>query len=105
MNIFSPEGLFGSPHRSLWVTSVYLLRTNRPPYRSIPPERLFSFHSYPHLVLGDFNLDPPVGDPCRSLSEREFMISARYLDVAFDVAYPLLNTEGVYTRFPFDTIS
>jgi len=105
VEVFSPDGLFGSPHRFLRVISVYLLHTNRPPYRSIPSERLFSFLSYPHLVLGDFNLHHPLADPCRSLSEREFTISARYLDVAFDVPYHLLNTPGVYTRFPFDTIS
>jgi len=105
VEIFSPEGLFGSPHRSLRVTSVYLLRTNSPPYSSIMPEWLFSFLSYPYLVLGDFNLHHPLADPCRSLSEREFTISARYLDVAFDVPYHLLNTPGVYTRFPFETVS
>jgi len=74
VDVFSPEGLFGSPHRSLRVTSVYLLHTNHPPYRSIPPEQIFSFLSYPHLVLGDFNLHHPLADPCRSLSEREFTI-------------------------------
>ena len=57
VDVFSPEGLFGSPHRSLRVISVYLLHTNRPPYRSIPPERLFSFLSYPDLVFG--GLQPP----------------------------------------------
>jgi len=45
VDVFSPEGLFGSPHRSLRVTSVYLLRTNSPPYRSVPPERILSFLS------------------------------------------------------------
>jgi len=105
VDVCSPEGLFGSPHRSLRVISVYLLHTNRPPDRSIPPERLFFFLSYPHLILGDFNLHQPLADPCRSLSEREFTISARYPDVAFDVPYHLLNTPGVYTQFPFDTIS
>ena len=105
VDVLSPEGLFGSPHRSLRVTSVYLLHTNPPPYHPIPPERLFSFLPYPHVVLGDFNLHHPLADPCRSLSERETTISARYLDVAFDVAYHLLNTSGVYTLFPFDTIS
>jgi len=105
VDVLSPEGLFDSPHHSLRVTSVYLFRTNRPPYRSIPPERVFSFLSYPHLVLGDFNLHHPLADPCRSLSEREFIISTRYFDAAFDVPYHLLNTPGVYTQFPFDTIS
>jgi len=105
VDVFSPEGLFGSPNHSLRVTSVYLLHTSRPPYRSILPERIFSFLSYPHLVLGDFNLHHPLADPCHSLSEREFIISTRYFDAAFDVPYHFLNTPGVYTRFPFDTIS
>jgi len=105
VDVFSPEGLFGSPHRSLRLTSVYLLRTNRPRYRCILPERVFSFLSHPHLVLGDFNLHHPLPDPCRSLSEREFIISTRYFDAAFDILYHLPNTPGVYTRFPFATIS
>jgi len=105
VDLFSPEGLFGSPHPSLRVTSVYLLRTNPPPYRSIPPERMFSFLSYPHLVLGDFNLHQPLADPCHCLSEIEFAISTRYFDAAFEVPYHLLKTTRVYTRFPFDSIS
>ena len=84
---------------------MYLLRTNSPPYRSVLPERLFSFFSYPHLVLGDFNLHHPLADPCRFLSERDFTIFTRYCDAAFEVLYHLLNTPRVYTRFPFDTIS
>jgi len=87
VDVFSPKGLLGTPHRSLSVTSVYLLRTNRPPYRCILPERIFSFLSYPHLILGNFNLHHPLADPCRSLSEREFTISTRYIDAAFDVPF------------------
>jgi len=105
VDVFSPEGLFGSPHYSLRVTSVYLLRTNRPPYRSIPPQRIVSFLSYPHLGLGDFNLHHPLADPCRSLCEREFIISTHYFDAVFNVPYHVLNTPVVYTRFPFDTVS
>jgi len=105
VHVFSPEGLFGSPHRSLRVTSVYLLRTNSPPYRSVSPERVFPFLPYPHLVLGDFNRNHPHADPGRSLSEREFIISTRYFDAAFDIPYHDLNTPGVYTRFPDDPTS
>jgi len=105
VDVLSPEVLFRFPHCSLRVTSVYLLHTQRPPYRSIPRECFFCFLSYPHLVLGDFNLHYPLADPCRSLSETEFTLCARYLDVAFDVRYNLLNTPGGYTHFLFDTIS
>jgi len=57
------------------------------------------------VILGDCNLHHPLADPGRSLSEREFIISTRYFDAAFDVPYHLLNTPGVYTRFPLDIIS
>jgi len=105
VDMSSPEGLFGSPHHSLRVTSLYLLHTNCPPYQSIFPDRVFAVLSYPHLLLGDFNLHHPLADPLRSLSDKEFAFSARYLDVAFDTPYHLLNTLGVYTRFPFDAVS
>jgi len=98
VDVLSPEGLFGFPHHSLGVTSVYLLHKNHPPYHSIPPEHLFSFLSYLHLILGNFNLHHPLEDPGGSLS-------TRYLDVAFDIPYHLLKTPGVDTCFPFDTIS
>ena len=38
-------------------------------------------------------------------SEREFIISGRYMDAAFDIPYHLLNTPRVYTRFIFDKVS
>jgi len=104
VHVLSPEGLFGSPHRSLRVTSVYLLHTNCPPYRSIPLQRLSSSLPYLHLVLGDFNLHHPLADPCSSLSKRDIDISPSYLDAAFDIPYHLFNTPGIYTRFPFDTV-
>jgi len=105
VDVLSPEGHFGSPHRCLRVTSVYLLCTNHPPYRAKPPERIFSFLSYPYLVLGDFNLHYPLADTSHFLSERELTISTHYFDAAFDVPYHLLNTPGVYTQFPLETIS
>jgi len=95
VDVFSPEALFGSPHRSLRVSWIYLLHINSPPYRSIPPEWLFSFLPYPHLVLGDLNLHHPLAGACRSLSEREFVISSPYLDTTFDFRYHLLNTLGL----------
>ena len=41
----------------------------------------------------------------RALSDREFHLSSPYFDAALDCLYILLNTPGVYTRFPFDTIT
>jgi len=105
VDVFSPEGLFSSSYRSLRVTSIYLLYTNRPPYRSITPDRMFTTLPSPHLIIGDFNFHHPLADPLRALSDTEFTLSACYLDVSFDAPYHLLNTPGVYTRFPFDFIS
>ena len=105
VDAFSPEGFFGSRYRSLRVTSVYFLHTSHPPYHSIPPERLFSVLSYPHLFLPVFNLHHPLADLCHSLSEKEFTLSAQYLDATYDILYHLLNTPGVYTHFPCNTIS
>jgi len=61
--------------------------------------------SYPHLIVGDFNLYHPLTDPLRSLSNKEYTLSALYLESTFDAPYHLLNIPRIYTRFPFDPIS
>jgi len=103
IDVFSPEGLFRSPNRSLRITSVYLLYTSHPPYCSITPDLVFSLLHYPHLIVGYFNLHHPLLDPLCSLSDRESTLSARYVDITLATPYHLLNTPGVYTCFPFDT--
>jgi len=105
VDVFCLEGLFKSSHHSLRLTSVNLLYINRPPYHSITPTCVFFPLPYPHLIVGDFNIHHPLADPVRSLSEKQYTLSALYLDAAFDARYHLLNTLGVYTHFPFDIIS
>ena len=103
IDISSPEVLFHSSFCSFRVTSVYLRTRSRPPYRSIPPEDWSPPHDTPHVVFGDFNLHHPLSDPARAISDKEFNLSSPYFDAAMDRPYTLLNTPGIYTRFPFDT--
>jgi len=105
LEIHSPEGLFGCPHRTLRITCAYLRDTNHLPYCSVPPKRVFSTSPHLPLLLGDFNMHHPLADPLRSLTDKEYSLSAAYFDKAFETPYHLLNTPGVYTRFPFNTIS
>jgi len=105
LDILSPEAAFWSSYHSLWVTSIYLLHMNSPPYSSITPDCFFSTLSSPHLIMGDFNLHHPIAGPLRSLYDKECSLCALYLDFAFDAPYYLLNTPRVYSRIPFDTIT
>jgi len=105
IDVFSHEGLFRSPHRTLRMTLVYLLHSNHPPYGSIHPDSIFSPRPYLPLIVGDLNIHHPLADPVWSISDREYILVAAYFDAAFDKPYHLLNTPGVFTHFPFDTIS
>jgi len=56
---------------------------------------------YRYLVAGDFNIHNAATDPSRLLSAKEESESTPYFDRATDLGFTLLNTPGVYTRFPF----
>ena len=66
-----------------------------------PPSRPFWDLEYPYLVAGDFNIHNAATDPSRLLSAEEESESAPYFDRARELGFTLLNTPGVYTRFPF----
>jgi len=104
LDVHSPEGLFRSLHRTLRITSLYLWHTNRPPYRSVSPDRVCSPPPHLHLILDDLNMHHPLADPLRSLTDKVYSLSATYFDAAFDALNHLLNTPGIYSHFPFDTI-
>ena len=52
------------------------------------------------LAAGDFNIHNHAVDPLRVISCAEEKASTPYFNQAADLAYFLLNTPGVYTRFP-----
>jgi len=56
---------------------------------------------HPDLVAGDFNIHNAATAPCRLLSSKDERESALYFDRASYLGFTLLNTPGVYTRFPF----
>ena len=55
---------------------------------------------FPCLAARDFNIHNHAADPLRVISRSEEKASAPYFNWATDLAYSLLNTPGVYTRFP-----
>ena len=71
--------------------------------RSVSPVDLFPQYHFPTLVLGDLNIHHSTSDPTRLLSDYDQFISSPYFDRASPQLFSLLNTPGVYTRFPFTT--
>jgi len=73
-----------------------------PPFpHSVSPESSLIDLDHLYLVAGDFNIHNAATEPSRLLSSREEKESAPYFDRASELGFTLLNTPGVYTRFPF----
>jgi len=105
LNISSLDSILWSHHLMLRVTSVYLLHTNHLPYRSLPPDQVFSSVPHDYLVLGDFNIHHQLADTLCFLTDREYTLSSAYFDSPYEAPFSLVNTPGVYTRFPFEAIT
>ena len=99
VNVYSPEGLFDSSHKLFRLYNAYSIASGH--VRSVSPLDLFPLHVFPTLVLGDLNLHHSLSDPERILSDYELNISGPYFNKASDNSFTLLNTPGVFTRFPF----
>ena len=68
--------------------------------KSVDPPDPLPDVDFPCLVAGDFNIHNHAADPLWIISRCEEKASTPYFDRATDLAYSLLNTPGVYTRFP-----
>ena len=101
VNFHSPEGLFDTFHNLFRLYNVYSIPNGY--IRSVSPVDLFPQHDFPTLVLGDFNIHHSASDPTRLLSDQDQFISSPYFDRASAYLFSLLNTPGIYTRFPFTT--
>jgi len=99
VNFHSPEGLFDTSHNLFRLYNAYSIHDGHT--RSVSPVDLFPQHDFPTLVLGDLNIHHFVSDPTRLLSGYDQFISSPYFDRASALLFSLLNTPGVYTRFPF----
>ena len=84
LDVHSPEGLVGSLQRTLRITSVYLHHIDHPPYRSISPERVFSPPPHLYLIRGNFNRHQLLAVSPRSLTDKEYSLSAADIHRAFD---------------------
>jgi len=99
VNFHSPEGLFDTSHNLFRLYNAYSMPSGHT--RSVSPVDLFPQHDFPTLVLGDLNIHHSASDPTCLLSNYDQFISSTYFDRASAQLFSLLDTPGVYTRYPF----
>ena len=100
LDVYTPEGCFGLNFPRFRIGNSYA-RPLPPPRHSVSPERALAAFDFPYLVAGDFNIHNAVSDPSRLLSAKKEKESTPYFNRATDLGHTLLNTTGIYTRFPF----
>jgi len=100
LDTYTPQGCFGSTFPRCSIGNAYTRPINRPSRLGLPETSCVNY-PFPYLVAGDFNIHNPAVNPFRILSSREERESVPYFDEATDLSFSLLNTRGIYTRFPF----
>jgi len=100
LDVCTPQGCFSSSFPRFRIGNAYA-RPLPPNPHSLSPKTALCDLEYPYLVAGDFNIHNPATDPSRLLSTKEEKDSTPYFDLATDLGFTLLNTPGIYTRFPF----
>ena len=99
LDIYTPSGCFGTTSPKFRLTNVYS-RSLPGSTKSVTPLDALPDVDFPCLVARDFNIHNHAADPLRVISRSEEKASTPYFTRASDPAYSLLNTPGVYTRFP-----
>ena len=99
VNFHSLEGLFDTSHNLFCLYNTYSIPNGH--IRSVSPVDLFPQHDFPTLVFGDFNIYHSISDPTRLLMDHDEFIGSPYFNRASAYLFSLLNTPGIYTRFPF----
>src|SRR6195952_4366087 len=99
LDVYTPNGCFGTNAPRFRVASVYSRFLGNDGH-SVPPHVALQPFDFPYLVAGDFNIHNSASDPFRITSATEDLASAPYYERASDLGFHLLNTPGVYTRFP-----
>ena len=97
--IYTPEGCFNTSALKFRINNIYA-REDGSHARTLSPETAFQQVDFPYLVGGDFNIHNPALEPLRVFSYAEELESAPFYDLALERGFRLLNTPGVYTRFP-----
>ena len=99
VDVHTPDGCFGTSAPKFRINNIYA-RVKEGHTRSVSPETAFQQTDFPYLVAGDFNIHNPATDPLRIFSYSDELESAPFYSMASDRGFRLLNTPGVYTRFP-----
>jgi len=100
LEISSQKPVFGSRFHSFRLINACSINSADCRVHSVPPESLFPDTVLPLLVVGDVNIHNPLADPLRAFSSQEVSSSASYFQLAALGGFALLNSPGVYTRFP-----
>ena len=99
IDIHTPDGCFGTAAPKFRLNNIYA-RRKEDHTGSVSREIAFQYVDFPCLVAGDFNIHNPATDPLRVFSYSEELESAPFYSLASGRGFRLLNTPGVYTRFP-----
>ena len=99
LDVYTLTGCFSTGSPKFRLTNVYS-RSLPGCTKSVDPTDTLPDVDFPCLAGGDFNIHNHPVDPLRVISRSEEKASTPYFDRATDLAYSLLNTPGVYTRFP-----
>ena len=99
LDVYTPTGCFGIDSTKFRLTNVYS-RSLPGSTKSVEPTNALPDVDFPCLVAGDFNIHNHAADPLRITTRSEKKTSAPYFNRATDLVYSLLNTAGIYTRFP-----
>ena len=100
LDISSHKPVFGSGFPSFRLINAYSINSADRRVHSVPPESLFPNMGVPLFMVADLNIHNPLADPLRAFSSQEVSSSANYLELAALGGFALLNSPGVYTKFP-----
>jgi len=100
LDISCQKPVFGSRFHSFRLVNAYSINSADRRVHSVPPESLFPDMDVPLLVVADLNIHNPLAYPLRSFSSQEVSSSTPYFELAALGGFALLNSPGVYTRFP-----
>jgi len=96
--IFTKEGKLVGESKSAGIVNAYKRRTEEG--NSVQAESLFRETNKPTIIVGDLNVHTSLTDPMRVLSSSERKNGETYMSTAALSGYTILNTQGIYTRFP-----
>ena len=105
VTLSSPSGICTSSQKALRIINIYnppRAAASTAPHHT--PSDTFPIGTVATLVAGDFNLHHYAMDPTRAVSRRDYLASEPFFSMADLRGYSLLNTPGVYTRFPLSGV-